>query len=75
MVGAQELSNRDTVAAERLTGTLSGFINIFVTGEAHFHLSGCGNKQNCRYRAEETPQRLQQSDRVAVRCKKVTLSL
>jgi hypothetical protein len=31
-----------------------------MTDEAHFHLSGCGNKENFHYWAEENPQKLHQ---------------
>jgi hypothetical protein len=52
MVVAQELRNRDMVnnsaVDEHLIGILSNDV-IILTDEAHFHLSGCVNKQNFRY--------------------------
>jgi hypothetical protein len=35
-------------------------MSLYLTDEAHFHLSGYVNKQNFRYWAEETPQQLHQ---------------
>jgi hypothetical protein len=64
MVVVQESSDRDmanhSTVAESLFGTLSDDIIIFATDEAHFHLSGCINKQNFRYWAGENPRQLRQ---------------
>jgi hypothetical protein len=50
MVVVQELSDHDTenssTVAEHLIGILSDDVIILMTDEAHFHLSGCINKQN-----------------------------
>ena len=50
-----------------------GVINtVLMTEEAHFHLSGCVNKQNYRYWAPENPQEFHQrplhSERLTVWC-------
>jgi hypothetical protein len=62
MVVVQELSDRDmanhSTVAERLIGILSDDVIILLTDETHFHLSGCVNKQNFFYLAEENPQQL-----------------
>jgi hypothetical protein len=64
MAVVQELSDRDMVSrstvAERSIGILSGDIIVPMIDGAHFHLSGCVNKQNFRYRPEENPQQLHQ---------------
>jgi hypothetical protein len=39
---------------------VSDDVIILMTDEAHFHLSGCVNKQNSCYWAEENPQKLHQ---------------
>jgi hypothetical protein len=54
----RDVANRSTVA-ERLIRIMSDDV-ILVTDEAHFHLSGCVNKQNFRCWAEENPQQLHQ---------------
>ena len=45
---------------------------LWTSDEAHFHLSGCVNKQNCRYWASENPRELHQrplhSPKVTVWC-------
>jgi hypothetical protein len=52
MVVVQELSDRDmenhSNVAERLIGILNNDVIILMTDEAHFHLSGCVNKENFR---------------------------
>jgi hypothetical protein len=64
MVVVQELSDHDmadsTMIAKNLTGMLSDDVFIITTDEAHFHLSGCVNKQNCCYWGEENSQQLHQ---------------
>jgi hypothetical protein len=56
---------------DHLIGILADDV-ILMTDEAHFHLSGCVNKQDFRCRAEENPQQLHQrplhSARVTVWC-------
>jgi hypothetical protein len=54
-----DMANRNTVD-ERLIGNLSDDFIIFMTDEAHFHLSGCVHKQNFCYWADENPRQLQQ---------------
>jgi hypothetical protein len=53
MVVVQELRDRDmtnpSTVVERVIGILSDDIIILMTDEAHFHVSGCVNKQNFRY--------------------------
>jgi hypothetical protein len=76
MAVVQELNDRDmancSMVAEHLIGSLSNNAINLMTDEAHFHLSGCVNEQNFRYRAKENPQQLHQqslhSARVAVWC-------
>jgi hypothetical protein len=64
MVVVQELSDRDianrSTVAEHLVGILSDYVIISKTNEAHFHLSGCVNKQNFRCWPEDNPQQLHQ---------------
>jgi hypothetical protein len=62
----RDMANRSTVA-ERLIGILSDDVIILTTDEAYFHLSGCVNKQNPRYWAEENPQQLHQRPRHSAR--------
>jgi hypothetical protein len=76
MVVVQELSDRDmancSTVAERLIRILSDDPIILMTDEAHFSLTGCVNKLNFQYWAEENPQQLHQrlvhSARVTVWC-------
>jgi hypothetical protein len=53
MAVVQESSDRDmanrSAVAERLIGMLFDDVIILMTDEAHFHLSGCVNKQNFHY--------------------------
>jgi hypothetical protein len=49
-----------STVAERLIGILFDDVIVLMTHEAHFHLSGCVNKQNCRYSAEDNQQQLHQ---------------
>jgi hypothetical protein len=64
MVMVQEFSNHDmanyTMVVEHLIGILSNDVIILTTDVAHFHLSGCVNKQNFHYWAEVNPQQLHQ---------------
>jgi hypothetical protein len=64
MVLVQELSDRDmanySTAAERLIRILSDDVIILMTDVALNHLSGCVNRQNFRYWAEENPLQFQQ---------------
>lgn len=76
MVVAQELSQRDFVArqtaCETFIDTLPHDALVFFSDEAHFHLSGCVNRQNMRYWSGINPRELYQrplhSDRVTVWC-------
>jgi hypothetical protein len=53
----QELSNRDmtnrSTTAEHLIGVFSDDVVILMADEAHFHLSGCVNKQKFRWTGVE----------------------
>jgi hypothetical protein len=51
----RDMANRNTIA-ERLVGTLSDYVIILKTNEAHFHLPGYINKQNFCYWSEDNPQ-------------------
>jgi hypothetical protein len=66
-----DMANRSTLA-EHLIRILSNNVIFLMTDEAHFHISGCVNKQNFHYWAEENPQQLHQrllhSARVTVCC-------
>lgn len=76
MVVVQELLPRDLearqLACENMLAVLPGNAIIFFSDEAHFHLSGCVNKQNMRYWSVTNPRELHQrplhSDRVTVWC-------
>lgn len=74
MVVTQQLSERDFVsrqtACETLLDNLPPNAVVFFSDEAHFHISGCVNKQNMRYWSETNPREIHQkplhSDRVTV---------
>ena len=76
MVVAQQLTGRDYVTrqttCEQLVDTLPNDALVFFSDEAHFHISGCVNKQNMRYWSETNPKELHErplhSDRVTVWC-------
>uniref|UniRef100_A0A1Y1JZD5 DUF4817 domain-containing protein n=1 Tax=Photinus pyralis TaxID=7054 RepID=A0A1Y1JZD5_PHOPY len=76
MVVVQELKPRDyearQIASENILAALPRDAVVFFSDEAHFHLSGCVNKQNMRYWSETNPRELHQrplhSDRVTVWC-------
>lgn len=76
MVLVQQLMEHDYVtrqtSCELLIDTLPNDALVFYSDEAHFHLSGCGNKQNMRYWCERNPRELHEkplhSDRVTVWC-------
>jgi hypothetical protein len=57
MVVVQELCNCDTAnhstVAEHLIKIFFKDVIILITDEAHLHLSGCINKQNIHYWAEQ----------------------
>jgi hypothetical protein len=54
-----DMANRSTVA-EHLIRILSDDVINLMTDEAHFHLSGCVDKQNFCHCAEENAQKLHQ---------------
>jgi hypothetical protein len=60
MVAAQELSDGDMASLNTVAERLIGDIIIFMTAVAHFHLSGCVNKQNFHYRVDKNSQQLHQ---------------
>lgn len=76
MVLVQELSQQDWQnrchACELLIGNLPQDALVFFSDEAHFHISGCVNKQNMRYWSGENPREIHErplhSDRVTVWC-------
>ena len=76
MVLVQQLTERDYVtrqtSCEQLIDTLPNDALVFFSDEAHFHLSGCVNKQNMRYWSDTNPRQLYErplhSDRVTVWC-------
>ena len=65
MAIVQELSERDftsrTNACEALLEKVLEDAFVFLSDEAHFHLSGYVNKQNMRYWADSNPRHLHQS--------------
>lgn len=72
----QQLSEQDYVnrqtSCEQLLDTVPNDAVVFFSDEAHFHLSGCVNKQNMRYWSATNPRELHErplhSDRVTVWC-------
>ena len=68
------LTDRDFVArhtaCEALLETLPHDAVTFFSDEAHFHLSGCVNKQNMRYWSAENPRQLHQTP---LHCQRVTV--
>lgn len=72
----QELSARDFVtrqnACEAILENLPQDALVFFTDEAHFHLSGCVNRQNMRYWSNRNPRELHErplhSQRLTVWC-------
>lgn len=76
MVMAQELSQQDRQnrlqACENFIENLPEDAHIFFSDEAHFHISGCVNKQNMRYWSSENPREIHErplhSDKVTVWC-------
>jgi hypothetical protein len=54
-LGDRDMANRST-AVERLIGILFEDVINLMIAEAHFHLSGCSNKENFLYWAEENQQ-------------------
>lgn len=76
IVTTQELSERDCGVRVRLCQDLLRNIRpedvVIFSDEAHFHLSGTVNSQNCRYWCERNPQELHQrplhSPKVTVWC-------
>lgn len=76
MLTVQELSERDwhsrIVACNEMIENLLNDMIVYFSDEAHFHVSGCVNKQNFRYWSENNPRVIHQkplhSDRVTVWC-------
>lgn len=70
----QELTERDFVArqyaCELLLDNLPQDAVVFFSDEAHFHISGCVNKQNMRYWSRENPRELHQKP---LHCERVTV--
>lgn len=70
----QQLKPDDHTKRERFSSIMlerfSNFRNILFSDEAHFHLSGFVNKQNCRYWSAEQPSRKHQKP---LHCQKVTV--
>ena len=70
----QELTERDFVArqnaCEMLIDNLPGDAVVFFSDEAHFHISGCVNKQNMRYWCGVNPRELHQKP---LNCERVTV--
>ena len=77
---AQELSGRDKVSRLQFCNEFMDLVNnnrdivntLLMSDEAHFHMSGYVNKQNCRYWAPNNPHELHQrplhSAKVTVWC-------
>ena len=76
MVVVQELTQQDWInrveACQHLIERLPDDAVVFFSDEAHFHISGCVNKQNMRYwsgvNPRESHQRPLHSDRVTEWC-------
>lgn len=70
----QELSHDDHTKRSSFSTSMlerfSNFGNILFSDEAHFHLNGFVNKQNCRYWSAEQPWRKHQKP---LHCQKVTV--
>lgn len=70
----QQLNERDYVQrrafAERMMEMLTDEVVMFMSDEAHFHLNGYVNKQNCRYWSPENPKELHEHP---LHCAKVTV--
>jgi hypothetical protein len=64
---AQELNKRDKVSRPQFCNEFlslmknnSDVVKTLLSDEAHFHGSGCVNKQNCRYWVPNNPRELHQ---------------
>jgi hypothetical protein len=75
MMVVQELNQRDWVNRSDSCQAIPQNVqenDVLSSDEAHFHLSGCINKQNFRYWAENTPRQLHErslhSQRVTIWC-------
>jgi hypothetical protein len=76
MVVVQELHQRDWAKhiafAQNMLGTVADDAAISMSGKAHFHLSGCVNKENFHYWSDANPRQLHEcplhSERVTVLC-------
>ncbi|KAL1497172.1 hypothetical protein ABEB36_008172 [Hypothenemus hampei] len=70
----QELSERDFVtrehACEEFLERLPDDAIVFFSDEAHFHLSGCVNRQNMRYWSDANPRELHERP---LHCERVTV--
>jgi hypothetical protein len=76
MMVVEELRERDWLSrqasCEAILENVPAEADVLSSDEAHFHLSGCVNKQNFRYWAADNPRQLRerplQSERVNVWC-------
>jgi hypothetical protein len=76
MMVVQELNQRDWVncsdSCQAILKNVPANDIVLSSDEAHFHLSGCVNKQNFRYWAENNPRKLHErpihSQRITVWC-------
>ena len=70
----QQLIERDfnapLTACESLLEALPPDAFVFFSDEAHFHISGCVNKQNIRYRSGDNPRELHEKP---LYCERVTV--
>ena len=58
--GLNRFAQLDQFCERMLEIIASDDVMLMMSDEAHFHLDGYGNKQNCRFWAAENPQELHQ---------------